>query len=107
MTRRAIVFSLLFALGSLSQTPTKQRGLRMCPKQDWYWDNCIGIRTVAHGAAQYVGEFHSDRFNGKGTLTLANGESQYVGEFLYDMFNGQWSARASNAPELKTSAFNV
>jgi len=79
---------LLCALGSLSQTPTKQRKLRNCSKNDFYWDNCIGSRSVDGGAAQYVGEFHSDRFNGKGTLTLANGEGQYVGEFLADKFNG-------------------
>lgn len=88
MACRAIVLSLLFALGSLSQTPTKQRKLRNCSKNDFYWDNCIGTRSVGGGAAQYVGEFHSDRFNGKGTLTLANRESQYVGEFLADLFNG-------------------
>ena len=62
MTCRAIVLSLLFALGSFSQTPTKQRKLRNCPKHDFYWDNCIGTRSVDGGAAEYVGEFHSDRF---------------------------------------------
>jgi hypothetical protein len=93
---RAIALTLLFALGSLSQTPTKQKKLRNCSKNDSYWDNCIGTRSVGSGAAQYVGEFHSDRFNGKGTLTLANGESQYVGEFLADLFNGQGTLTYAN-----------
>jgi hypothetical protein len=89
MIRGAVVLILFFAFGSPSQTPTKQKKLRNCSKNDFYWDNCIGTRSIADGSAQYVGEFHSDSFNGKGTLTLANGEGQYFGDFLADKFNGQ------------------
>jgi len=91
-----MALSLLFVMGSLSQTPPKPMRLRNCPKNDFHWDNCIGTRSVDGGAAQYVGEFHSDRFNGKGTLTLANGEGQYVGEFLADKFNGQGTLTNTN-----------
>src|SRR5271157_4598130 len=93
---RAILLGLFLALVSSSQTPKPQRKLRKCSKQDWYWDNCIGTRTVSNGSAQYVGEFHSDRLNGKGTLTLANGQAQYVGDFLNDTFNGQGTLTYAN-----------
>lgn len=96
MTRRAVALSLSLVLGSFSQTPNKQKKLRNCPKDDFYWDNCIGTRSVDGGAAQYVGEFHSNSFNGKGALTLANGEGQYVGEFLADKFNGQGTLTNTN-----------
>jgi hypothetical protein len=100
---------LLFVLVSLSQTPTKQKKLRNCSNNDFYWDNCIGTRSVASGAIQYVGEFHSDSFNGKGTLTLANGEGEYVGEFLADKFNGQGTLTNTNGKyvgQFRDNAFN-
>lgn len=96
MTYRAVVLALLLVVELLSQMPTQQKHLRKCSERDFFWDNCIGTRTIANGAAQYTGEFHSDSFNGKGTLTLSNGESQYVGEFLADMFNGQGSLTYAN-----------
>jgi clan AA aspartic protease (TIGR02281 family) len=98
MFRRATVLSLLFAFGSLSQTPTKQKKLRECPKNDSsiVWDNCIGSTWYDNGSAHYVGEFHSGKFNGKGTITSANGSFQYVGDFLADHANGQGTITYAN-----------
>jgi hypothetical protein len=91
---RAIALSLLFAFGSLSQTPTKPKKLRNCPKNDRsiYWDNCIGSSWSDNGATHYVGEFHSGEFNGKGTLTSANGSFHL--NYAYDQRPERWSRSA-------------
>ena len=91
---QAIVLSLLFAFGSLCQTPTKQKKLRNCSKRDFYWDNCIGTYTFPDGKV-YAGEFHDGKFNGQGTETTPDG-IKYVGGFRNDIFYGQGTLTAPN-----------
>jgi hypothetical protein len=86
-----------FPLSLLASAAVAQSSLPQCPAEtdQSFWDNCQGSFTQSSDNSKYVGEFHTGRPNGQGTLTWPDG-TKYMGEFLDGNIWGQGTLTWTN-----------